>query len=202
MSRLLPRRGIDVVVFFTNDLFGGEWNAETRLRIETYCQAWKNCGPFYWIASGGLPNRNGLTIAQSIIDVFTGFEKKAQEYLIGIDEIGVDTYTQLEKIKPIFEAFWLENPGYDAHIFAVSDKVHLWNMRRIAKRSFGYELNPLPSPMGGNLTYKVGRLMTEIVRFYFSIIDPYYQRPFCRRMRQTRIERALTRVPGENYFHL
>lgn len=200
-NRVYPRTGRDVLCLFTNDLFGGEWNAESQRRLQTYLDLWDKAGPFFWIASGGVQNKDGLSIAQSIIDMVTTHDERAIDYLIGSEEVGVDTWTQLERIKEIFDSYRANNFLEDIRLFVVSDRLHLWNILRIG-RTIDLPLHPILSPLSGNFIYKFGRFYTEVVRFLVGLIDPHYQNTIWVKIRQKRVAKAATMEPGQKYFHL
>lgn len=200
-NQILPYSRQDVVFLFINDLFGGEWNKESKRRLKTFLDLWDSTGPFFWIASGGLHNKNGLSIAQSIIDMVTTHDKRAIDYLIGFEEIGVDTWMQLEKIRDIYNSYLHKNQLSDVRLFVVSDWLHLWNILKIGRR-MGLFLHPISSPLSGNFIYKFGRFYTEAIRFVVGLIDPHYQNPIWVKIRQERVAKAATMEPGHKYFHL
>lgn len=199
-NQVYPRKDKDILCLFTNDLFGGEWNVESQKRLKTYLDLWDETGPFFWIASGGLHNKDGLSIAQSIINVITFHDTKAAGYLIGYEETGVDTWSQLEKIKAIFDSYKANSSSGDTGLFVVSDCLHLWNIRRIGQAT-NLPLYPIPSSLSGNLYYKLGRLFTEAIRFLVGLVDPHHQNPIWVKVRQKRIAKAATMEPKQKYFH-
>lgn len=175
----------DVVAFITNDMYGGEWTPESTSRFMTLMRARKEHRYFRLVVSGGLENRHGISIAQSIAERMHRFGIPDQEILRPFDEASSDTWTQIENIVKIFKSYsaGLSKNKVTPRLFVISDDLHLFNITRMAQ-TLGIKIYPIVSPLSGSVIFKLRRFLNEALRFAWSIFDPRYQHPVMQKRRE------------------
>lgn len=190
----------DVVLYVTNDMYGGERTIESLARFQTFIDLWKENGPFRILLSGGLANAQGLTIAQDIKQMILDEIPEAEDWILPQrDECSSDTWTQMVNSTKIFHQYCREEANLlniYPRLFVISDRLHLRNIRRMGI-ILGIMIIPVISRLSGGLIYWARRFSTEVIRFLWSLFDPEHKHPSIAKRRRKAILEASRQLPAD-----
>lgn len=188
-----PIRQWDAVLWKTNDCEPYEWTEESLARMTKLVNFWRESGPFYIILSGGLPNKNGATIADSIKEKILTMIPETQSFIIPEqDNQSQDTAGEVEFVAPIFLKHSQRFSAYRPRLFVLSNFQHvmrLWIMFLFKRIKIGLII----SPLSGGFAFKTKRFLNETILFILTIVDPNYRLFIFQRERTRRAKLARNR---------
>lgn len=177
----------------TNDCEPYEWTAESLARMDKLIDFWIDSGPFYIILSGGLPNKNGVTIADTIGEKITELIPDACDFIIPeMDTLSQDTAGEVEYITPIYLKHYKTYPNHQPRLYVLSNFQHvirLWIMFLFK----GIRIGLIISPISGNVTFKIKRFLNESILLLLTLVDPTYKLFIFRNERSRRASLARSR---------
>ena len=154
---------------FPKDMYGGERSAEHTSRMVTTVEVWRGVYRYHGVqvfCTGGLHNKDGLSLAQDMANQLTEIEPEIASYLV----IGEDKSTHTGQAISYFKTAFCELHPLPEKIVIISNFWHLLRIGSFLKHyKLGIPIEKVFSPPVRPLDRWLIRTLQEVLLYLDSI---------------------------------